>query len=147
MPVNTVLSDVWEVLETFEKANTRKERVNILKEHTKHWALRDVLQGTFDDRVVWNLPSGAVPYTPEAEGAPTPSTLLKQHMNFKFFVKGVKSSDDLLNVKRERMFVDILESIDPRDAEILVAMINKKPPAKGLTKKIVQEAMPDLIPD
>jgi len=68
-------------------------------------------------------------------------------MNFKFFVKGVKSSDDLLNVKRERMFVDILESIDPRDAEILVAMINKKPPAKGLTKKIVQEAMPDLIPD
>ena len=139
--------DVWEVFEKFEQAKTRKERIDILKKNSQHWAMRDVLQGTFDDRVQWNLPKGAVPYTPNAEDAPTPSSLLKQHMNFKYYVSGLRESEDLLNIKRERMFVDLLESIDCRDAEILVSMINKKPPAKGLTKKIVQEALPDLIPD
>jgi len=138
--------DVWEVFEKFEKAKNRKERIQILKDQSQHWAMRDVLQGIFDDRVQWNLPKGPVPYTPNAEGAPTPSTLRKQHMNFKYFVSGLRTSEDLLTVKRERMFVDILESIDSRDAEILVSMINKKPPVQGLTKKIVQEALPDLIP-
>ncbi len=146
MPTNKVSRDVWEVFEEFENAKTRKERVKILQDNSQHWAMRDVLQGTFDDRVQWNLPGGQVPYTPESEGAPTPATLLKKHLDFKYFVKGLRTSEDLLPVRRERMFVDILESIDCRDATILVSMINKKPPAKGLTKKLVQEALPDLIP-
>lgn len=138
--------DVWEIFEKVEKAKTRKERIEIIQSNDRHWAMRDVLQGAFDDRVQWKLPKGAVPYTPNAEGAPTPSSLQKQHMNFKYFVSGLRPCEDLLTVKRERMFVDILESIHCRDAEILVAMINKKQPAKGLTKKLVQEALPDLIP-
>jgi len=139
--------EVWEIFEKFEKAKNRKERIQILKENSQHWAMRDVLQGTFDDKVQWNLPSGAVPYTPQAEDAPTPSSLNKTHMQFKYFVSGLRESEDLLNIKRERMFVDMLESIDSRDAAILVSMINKKAPAKGLTEKIVKEALPDLIPD
>ena len=146
MPTNKVSHDVWEVFEEFENAKTRKERIEILKSNERHWAMRDVLQGTFDDRVQWNLPGGAVPYTPQPEGAPTPATLLKKHLDFKYFVKGLPTSENLLSVKRERMFCDVLESIDCRDAVILVSMINKKPPAKGLTKKIVQEALPNLIP-
>jgi len=146
MPTNKVSHDVWEVFEEFENAKTRKERVKILQDNNRHWAMRDVLQGSFDDRVQWNLPAGQVPYTPQAEGAPTPSTLLKKHLDFKYFVKGLSTSENLLPIKRERMFCDILESIDCRDSVILVDMINKKPPAKGLTKKIVQEALPDLIP-
>jgi hypothetical protein len=139
--------NVWEVFEKIEKAKTRKERIQILKDHSQHWAMRDVLQGTFDDRVQWNLPKGAVPFTPNAEDAPTPSSLQKQHMNFKYFVSGLRESENLITVKRERMFVDMLESIDSRDAQILVSMINKKPPCAGLTKKIVQEALPELIPN
>ena len=45
------------------------------------------------------------------------------------------------------MFLEILEGVHPRDAEILVDMINKKTSVKGLTEKLVKEAYPDLIRD
>ena len=48
-------------------------------------------------------------------------------------------------VKREKMFLDILETVHPRDADLLVGMINKDMPIKGITKKLVKEAFPDLI--
>ena len=48
-------------------------------------------------------------------------------------------------MKREKMFLDILEVIHPKDADVVVGMINKKMPYKGITKKLVQEALPGLI--
>ena len=138
--------DVWEVFQEFTKAKNRKQRIEILKKNEDNMPLRDVLQGAFDARIQWNLPPGTPPYTPQQTDAPTPSTLLKEHLKFKYFVKGLRESEDLLPVRRERLFIDILEVIDARDAEAVVAMINKKPPVQGLTEKIVKEALPDLIP-
>lgn len=143
---NTVTRHVWEVLDRVSKGRTRADKIKRLKEYENLMALRDVLQGAFDPRIEWNLPPGIPPYTPQVEGPPPPSTLLKEHLKFKFFVKGLRESEDLMSVKRERLFIDLLESVDPRDAEAVVNMINKKPPVKGLTEKIVKEALPDLIP-
>jgi hypothetical protein len=138
--------DVHEIFSKVVSTKSRKDKIKILQDNNI-MPVRDVLQGTFDDRIQWNLPPGTPPYTPQSEGAPAPQTLLKLHLKFKYFVKGLRESEDLLPVKRERMFLDILESIDSRDAEILVNMINKKPPMQGITKKLVQEAYPDLLPE
>ena len=48
--------------------------------------------------------------------------------------------------KRERIFLGMLESSHPKDAEILISMINKKPP-KYITRPIVEEAFPGLLKD
>lgn len=136
--------EVFEIFELFEKAKTRKDKISVLQKHNI-MPVRDVLQGTFDDKIVWNLPAGAPPYNQNLPES-TPSTLLKQHLKFKFFVKGLVESDRLTKIKREGMFISMLEAVHPEDAKILVSMINKQPPVKGLTKKIVEEAYPDLIP-
>lgn len=136
--------EVYEILEKFEKEKSRKGKISILRENNI-MPLRDVLQGIFDKNIVWNLPGGNPPYTPNRAES-TPSTLLKQHMKFKYFVKGLVESDNLKTLKRESMFISMLESVHPEDAKILVSMINKNPPVKGLTKKLVEEAFPDLIP-
>jgi len=139
--------DVWEVFEAIGNAKGKKEKLNILKEHSNRVAVRDVLQGTFDPEIQWNLPAGIPPYTPQVEGPPPPRSLLKEHLKFKYFVKGFRESDDLDSIRRERMFIDILETVDSRDAAILVTMINKqKPEYDGLTEKLVKEAIPGLIP-
>lgn len=138
--------DVFEVFEKVSAAKSRKDKIKILQDNNI-MPVRDVLQGTFDERIQWNLPAGTPPYTPLAEGAPAPQCLLKLHLKFKYFVKGLRVSENLIPVKRERMFIDILESIDSREAEILVNMINKKSPMQGITKKLVQEAYPDLLPE
>ena len=137
--------EVFEILNKFEEAKSRKDKISVLRKYDI-MPLRDVLQGTFDDNIVWNLPEGEPPYKPQRPES-VPSTLLKQHMKFKFFVKGLFDSEKLKPLKRESMFVSMLESIHPEDAKVLVSMINKNPPVKGLTKKIVQEAYPDLIPN
>lgn len=134
---------VFEILEKASKLKSRDQRIDMLRSN-KIMPVLDVLKGTFDSTINWNLPGGNPPYTPNQENA-APSSLLKQHLNFKYFVKGLRESSELPAVKRERMFIDLLEAIDPRDAEIVVSMINKKSPSKGLTKKLVQDAFPDLI--
>jgi len=146
--VNTVRAkDVWEVFEAISKASSRKEKIKILRANNKP-AVRDVLRGTFDPVIVWALPEGVPPYTPQPEGPPSPRSLLKEHMTFRYFIKGFPSAENLDQLKRERLFIDLLECVQPKDAAILVTMINKqKPEYDGLTIKLVKEALPDLIPD
>lgn len=134
---------VFEIIDKLEKVKTKSEQINVLK-NNDIMPLRDVLRGTFDDSIQWNLPDGEPPYTPSLPES-APSSLLKQHLKFKYFVKGFKESDSLNKIRRERMFIDILESVHPKDAEILIAMINKKSPSESITKELIQTAFPGLI--
>jgi len=134
---------IYEVFQRFEKLKTKTEKIALLHQHNSH-ALQSVLRGTFDDAVQWLLPLGDPPYQP-ADIKSVPSNLLKQHTKLMYFVKGVKQAEELPAFKRERIFLDMLESIHPEDAQVLLKMKDKKPPAKGLTKKLVQEAFPNLV--
>jgi len=143
MAITSKRLEIFEILEKFEQAKNKQERVKVLRQNDI-MPLLDVLRGTFDEAIQWNLPGGTPPYTPSSEESP-PSTLLRQHRNFKYFVKGLRESSQLTPIRRERMFIDMLEAVHPRDAEILISMINKKSPVKGLTKTVVKEAFPELI--
>jgi len=145
MAVSARKLEVFEILEKVENAKTKKDKIAVLQKN-EIMPLLDVLRGTFDETIQWNLPGGTPPYTPNNEES-YPSTLLRQHRNFKYFVKGLRESNRLNPIRRERMFIDILEAIHPKDAELLVSMINKKSPLKGLTKSLVKEAFPQLIQD
>lgn len=134
---------VFEILDNAVKAKNRDERIKVLQEN-KIMPILDILRGTFDEAIQWNLPEGTPPYTPNEESSP-PSTLLKQHLNLKYFVSGLRESNSLSKVKREKMFIDLLESVHPRDAELVISMINKKSPHRYLTKKLIEDAFPGLI--
>lgn len=143
MAITAIKYQVYETLDKVTKAKSRKDKVSILQKEQSN-ALRDVLRGTFDNVIQWNLPAGTVPYNPSSDESP-PTTLLREHMKFKYFVKGLRESERLTSVKREKLFLDMVETVHPRDAELIVTMINKKPPMKGITKKLVTEAFPDLL--
>ena len=138
----TVKKHVYEVIEAAEKASKREEKIQILRQN-ESWALKDVLRATYDDAIQFLLPPGEPPYTPNEEGS-IPSTLLKQNTQFRYIVKSPETLK-MLPVKRERIFINILESIHPKDAELCIKMINKQSLGKGITKKLVQEAFPGLI--
>jgi|TARA_R110002153_G_scaffold88719_1_gene217968 hypothetical protein len=134
--------EIYEMLEKVSAAKTRAEKITMLRNYNHH-ALLDVMRGAFDDAVQWNLPEGKPPFQANVPES-VPSSLLKQNQKFKYFVQG-PLSESLTTVKREQIFVQVLESIHPADAEVVINMINKKSPGKGITKKLVQEAYPDLI--
>lgn len=133
---------IYEVLAAAAKAGTKQQKIDVLKAN-ESWALKDILRGTFDDTVQWLLPAGKPPYTP-AKLDSIPTNLLQQNTKFKYFVKG-GGYEKMMNVKREVMFIGMLETIHPQDAEVVLAMVAKTSPVKGITKKLVQEAFPQLI--
>lgn len=137
------IKDVFEILDEFGQQTNKAKRKELLLKHSDNQALRDVLRGTFDESLVWNLPEGRPPYQANIPES-VPSTLIREHRMFGYFVNGAKG-DGLPAYKRENMFVQLLESIHPADAEIVLSMVAKKSPVKFLTKKLVQEAFPNLI--
>lgn len=131
-----------EIFELIEKSSTKKDKAELLQKHDS-LALKNILKGTFDDAIEWILPDGSPPYTP-AEAHSAPTNLIKQYDQFKYFVK--KGPGEKLNqIKREMMFIRLIESIHPKDAELVLSMVAKKSPAKGLTKALVKEVFPGLI--
>lgn len=134
---------IHEIIDAVKAAKTKEEKINILKKNDS-WALRDVLRGTLDEKVGWELPGGKPPYEPNEEYS-IPSNLLKKNPMFKYFVKGNPATKDLKPLRRERMFIELLESIHPRDAELVVQMINKEKFGGGITVKLVNAAFPALV--
>lgn len=141
--VNKNTPYTFEIVEKVSNAKTKAAKVKILQEHNNNWPLKDLLRGTFDEAVVWLLPTGPVPYEPAPESS-HPSNWTQHNKKLAYFVKG-GPGEKMNTIKREKMFLDILETVHPRDAELLAGMVNKKLPIKGVTKKLVQEAYPNLI--
>lgn len=133
---------IHEIIELVSKAKTREEKISLLKQHETQ-ALKDVLVGAYHSKVEWNLPPGRPPFE-AAEERSVPSNLLKQTRKFNDLIKG-GTGDNLPAFKRENIFIRLIEQIHPDDAELLLKMVAKKQLAKGLTKKIVEEAFPGLV--
>ena len=134
---------IYEVLEEVAKKKSKKDKVAILK-NNESWALKDIIRGSMDSTIQWNLPGGTPPYTP-SEGHNHPSHLHKENKNFRYFVKG-GPGDKMPALKRENIFIGLIEGVHPEDAKLVISMINKEKP-KGLTKQVVQEAFPGLLRD
>jgi hypothetical protein len=133
---------VFEIIEQVQKLKSRQDKITFLRNNNSG-ALQDLLRGTYDDRIVWLLPKDETPpYTPSNPES-TPSNLLKETVKLKYLVKGA-GYDDMLQWKREKLFIGLIESIHPNDALLMINMINKKP-IKGLTKKLIEEAFPNLL--
>jgi hypothetical protein len=132
---------VFEVIEEAGSKRSVKDKVKVLKDN-ESMALKNILAGTFNDRYEWLVPEGKVPFTP-CEEHNTPSNLLKKFDLLKFIVKG-GPGEKVGSIKRETIFIGLLESIHPKDAELVINMINDERP-KGLSEKVIKEAFPDLL--
>jgi Family of unknown function (DUF6433) len=130
-----------EFLEKVGKLKRTSEKVDALK-HNDSIPLRVVLQAIYDPNVKWLLPEGVPPYKP-SEYLDQEGVLIRECTKIRYFIKGF--SDNLDQTKRERMFIQLLEAIAPKDAELLLMMKDKKP-LKGITLQHVVEALPGLIP-
>jgi hypothetical protein len=136
--------EVFEIFEDFSKLKTRKEKIDFLQHQgTAVPAIKDVIRGTFDDRLKFVLPQGKPPYNPNRPES-VPSTLRNLHRQFGDFVEGARSTQ-LGKLRVETKFIQLLESIHAEDALIVLSMKDKKSPVKGLTKKLVEEAFPNLL--
>ena len=134
---------VYEVLEEVGSKKRIDDRIKILKQN-ESWALKDIVRGSIDSTVIWNLPEGDPPYNP-SDGHTAPTNLYREQKNFRYFIKG-GPGDKLPKFKRENIFMGLIEGVHPQDAQLVINMINKRAP-KGITREIVEAAFPGLLQD
>ena len=140
-----LISEVLQGLTEVKGKELHKARVAYLKSKDSV-PLRDVLRINFDEAVVSLLPKGEPPFTKDdAPAGYEHLSLYKGYRKFKYFFKGIYSGMD--QGKREKMFIDLLESLNGKEAEMLCLAKdgNLYDAYKGLTLKVVQDAFPGLI--
>ena len=131
-----------EVLQKVSNAKTKKEKIKLLQEMNSN-ALRMLLIINFDDSVVSMLPPGNVPYTPNDAPEGTEHTILEKEARLlHHFFKG---GSNVSQVKRENMFVQMLEGLNAGEAEALILAKDKKIGKRWkITKAAVSEAFPNI---
>ena len=163
---------VFEVLDLASRQRSKAKKVEVLKKH-QDASLKSVLIWNFDESIVSVLPPGEVPYSGfddqnvysgtlttrideevrkmhETDSFSLGSgdkqghtTIRREARNFYRFVKG--GQDGLSTIRRETMFINILEGLHPLEAEILILIKDKKLTDKyKITKEIVSEAFPEI---
>ena len=119
-----------------KKASALKQIANLTPE------LKTVLKYTFHKNIQFELPKGAPPYkemeTPENWGH---NRLPKELRKFQYFITGTT----LNPIKREAMFIEVLESVSPEEAKLVLMMKDKKLTYKGITRKLIEEALPEIL--
>jgi len=136
--------NILETLELVGKAKTREDKRQVLTDRD-NFATRALLQLNYHPDVKWHLPSGAPPYTPGQVADSTPNSLHFEVKKLDYYVD--PSPHDLPMLRRESMFVELLERVDPKDAKLIIAVKDRKLSYKGLSYKLVKDTWPDLLPD
>ena len=133
-----------EVLQKAHNAKTKAEKVNILRKN-KSDALVSVFIINFDDSVVPVVPLGEdVPYRKNEAPAGTEHSKLEHEARilFHFFKGGSK----LTPIKRETMFIQLLEGLHQDEAEVVIKAVNKNLHKRyKVTQACVKEAFPEIV--
>ena len=140
LPNNPLLS---EVLSLVSKQRTKAKKIEILKQN-ESLHLKSVLIWNFDESVQSMLPDGEVPFSKNEAPAGTEHTYLAHEWKMLYnFVKG--GNDILRPIKREQLFLQLLEGLHPDEAEIICLVKDKNLKKKyKLTRAVVEEAFPDI---
>ena len=135
---------ISEILRKVSNAKTKKEKVDLLKKHNST-ALRQLMIINFDESIISELPEGDVPYTPNDAPVGTDHTRLESEYKglYRFFKGG---DPRIKSLKRETLFVQLLEGLSAEEAELLVlckdGRLNEK--YKRITKAVISEAFPQM---
>ena len=161
----------FEVFEAASKQRTKAKKIEVLQRYA-HDSIMALLIWNFDESIVSMLPEGEVPYGNNKEDSIVTGTLSdkindavgkmsemgsnslgsqdqgqasirKEYTKFYNFLKGGNNS--LSSLRRETMFINILEGLHPLEAEILILVKDKKLTDKyKITKEIASAAYPQI---
>ena len=161
----------FEVLDAASKQRSKAKKVEVLRRYA-HDSILALFIWNFDETAISALPEGDVPYGNNREDNSMTGTLSdkindavdkmnemgsnslgsqdqgkasirKEYTKFYNFLKGGNNS--LSNLRRETMFINILEGLHPLEAEILVLVKDKRLTDKyKITKEVVSEAYPQI---
>jgi len=134
---------VSEILDAVHKAKTKQKKIEVLREYDSK-ALRYCLIWNYDESLKSAVPEGDVPYEPNpSPTVESQSKLASEYKTLYNFIEG--GNYELTNTRREVLFIQLLEALNPGEAEVLCLAKDKKLGRKyRCSFPVVQEAYPDI---
>ena len=131
---------VAQIIDTASKIENVEDRVQYLRNNDST-TLRYMFELALTPGVAWSVPEGAPPYKP-CEYLDVEGRLHQEARTLYLYLQG--NRPELTQLKRESLFIGLLESIDKRDAELLIKVKDKQLPA-SISTEVVNLAFPGLI--
>jgi len=141
------MKHLYEVFDEFEAARNKKERMNVIGKNLSA-TLVEVLKLTFHPNYQWMVTELPDNYKIPQDVLPgiTHDTLNNQLRRIYIVQKGNETAEKLTPRRRNELLIQMLESLEPREAEIIAGILRKDQGVEGLTYKFVKEAFPDMLP-
>jgi hypothetical protein len=131
-----------EIFDEFKNASTKAERIEVLKKHGNE-RFQDFLLMWFSDKYEFDTPIPT--YKPSVE--PEGMSFCTIHMEVPKLYRFVKNHPRSKNLKMDRkikLLTIVLESLHPKEAQILKNLILGHLDVPFLTKKLVKETFYEL---
>ena len=131
------------ISEIFTKINNAKDKpkkIEVLRQYDSP-GMRMILKGAFDPKIEWDLPPGTPPYIANEAPAGTEHTFLEVEAK-RLYNFAVGGNDQLNKIRKETLFIQMLEGLHESEAKVLIDVKNKSlnKTYKGLTSDMVKEA-------
>jgi hypothetical protein len=141
------MKPLYEIFDDFESAKSKKEKMEVIGKNLSQ-TLVDVLKLTYHPVFKWKIKQLPENYRVPNDILPgiTYDSLNAQLRRLYIFLEGNETAEKIDDKRRNELLIQMLESIEPREAEIILGIFQKDLGVKGLDYKFVKEAFPDLLP-
>ena len=138
--------NLYEVFDEFAAANSKEEKLKVLH---KNWTptLVSVLQLTYHPDVKWLVKDKPKSYKkPDTLPGVSYSSMNAELRRLYLFREGDPAAEKLTPEKREQLLLIMLESLEPREADVVIGIFKKNLGVKGLTYKFIRDNTQGVVP-
>jgi len=140
------MKNIYEVFDEFEEASSKQEKMKVIERNLSK-SLHDVLLLTFHPQYEWLVKDMPENYKiPDTKPGISHCQIGTELRKLYLFQKGHPTAETLTPRKQNELLIQLLESLEPREAEVVIGIFKKDQGVKGLTYKFVKEAFPNMLP-
>ena len=135
---------MYSIFKENEKITNKNAKMKHLRENYTP-AMGIILEFTYNGLIRWLLPEGDPPYKKNETPWDNQGALHHEVRRFYLFTEGNSDAQKNLSpLRRETLYIDMLENLPDEEAQILLGMKEGKLPYKGITKKFVMDCFPGM---
>lgn len=140
------MKNIYEVWDEFELAGSKQDKLLVIQKNLNS-TLVNVLKLTFHPDFQWLVTDFPTEYkVPDTLPGISTCQLSTELRKLYLFRKGDPAAENLSERKRNELLIQFLESLELREAEVVIGIFKKDQGVKGLTYKFVKECFPDMLP-
>lgn len=145
-----IAKSIATVIREADQMETIEEKVRHLQKYDAP-PVRAILCMALDPEVVWDLPNVRPPFNPNELKIDQESMLYNEMRRMYLFLKGPNKifgnefNPNVTSVRREQLFIQLLEALQADDAELVCCALEKTTPYKTITPEVINMAYPGLM--